>query len=398
MAKQTYWIQSERNMTYCPDIPLTAVAGHPYQTELTAGLALFNRVGSNRIVKIVDVGINHYSRSSDKFNALTEPNTWFGRITTNTVGEGILTPVKHDSASASLPTQVVCSEAVYPSSNYFPSPMRRLRQTPLLLSSLALSAWLQKGDGMQNMAGSLFHDQVTSELQRMTIREGEGFAIVCSAPSGVDLDVANIYDLVITFKVGSATYTIYSDKGAVSPTDSTTHAFAMQIWNGAGSGVLVEIISVHYMDCGESIPNAGAVVEATHVETISYMDADNHEEATFVSRDSTNESLTGKVDYGTNARVHLMGNKCGSLIQRNILRRFVMSGDTMRVNTAPLGNFLPFGGREGDFIGTEIVLREGEGIAIFDRNTTMIGRRRRYIQFTVENNTAPSQPSLNIGI
>lgn len=389
MAKQTYRIESNRNMTYCPDLPLTSVAGHPYNGELTAGLALYNRVGSGKIVRVVDIAINRYSTSSDKmYGASAGMRSQFGRTTTNHDSGEVITPKAVDSNAAAIPSQIVIKEALtHPSAGAGDFLRYQLITHPLFLNTLALSHFAQRGaNNLNTIAGRLFNDAVTRETQLYSIRENEGFVVLAGYPSGADIDCANLYDLVVVFKIGTDIYEAYSNKGPVAPMNGQ-HSFAMQIWNGTGSGVVIEIVDVYYLDCGEMVPSSGAPpIEDTRVEKISYMDPDNHEDCSILAMDSNNEDLTGLIDAGTNARVHIEGARNGSLIQRDLLRRFVMTGTTMRVNTAPLGPFLNFGGNEGDFIPgvSEVVLREGEGIAIFDRNTTMIGRRRRILRFLVE--------------
>jgi hypothetical protein len=102
------------------------------------------------------------------------------------------------------------------------------------------------------------------------------------------------------------------------------------------------------------------------------------------SFDSANESLVGKVDYCREANVSLAGHKTGAIITRPILKRDWQTSNGGGNYAVP--NFETRSQRLFDLPDpvSNIILNEGEGIAVFKRTLSSIGVASIYLRFCVD--------------
>lgn len=174
-------------------------------------------------------------------------------------GGDTITPTKADSSSANIPAQVlikrnadvtigskVIASRIVSSTNTQGTPGLTLRATG------------QYGNKNRRQSDfvSMGHQGPT---QRYVLREGEGIAIVVG--NEILGNIPNTMMLTAQLTIGSSTYYLYLDFTPMTP---WTAGFS--IFNGAGSGVVVEIGSIELVDIGDpSTANQPPYVRFTRI-------------------------------------------------------------------------------------------------------------------------------------
>jgi hypothetical protein len=371
----SYTISSKRD--FRPGItepPYTAVAGHPDMTGLCAALAIFNRHGSSRKVTVHEV----FFRDLSSPNSANVTNIDFKRITEYTGGENTLTPVKLDSSNDDLPSQVICVEdadTITSSEIEY----RRIVNIPFYSAAAVMNrpGTLTPGNTRDNMSPSNFlysNFQNASEVQGIILREGEGFAI---APKSNLVYQTIRYKAIIKFRKTSNSHCYTISEMITTGAD----AVPIVLFNGSGSGVILEIYQVDLIEVGvNTFPYMFSVERIEGIDSAVYF-----EDSIIASLDSTNESLTGLVDYKLEVPVTKAGYKSGAIMAQPILKR---DWQTSRGPGMPSPN-ASFEAMNASFLMphndlSEIILHEGEGIAIFKRVPSSIGKSSIKVTFSVD--------------
>lgn len=366
----TYSISSSRDWRPAMvEQPFTAVAGHPYLQNHTASLALFNRADSNRIVRIKRIAVRDTGMTTVSGISLFQVQ----RITAYVGGQDV-GYTKLDSNNANLPSQIVALEDLESVTVSSSSVIRRGLNVPEFniiraLSPLCSAVLGERRTGMSNANTYINHNNTA--VQNFILREGEGIALT---------PVANAVSYTMKFLV-NIMYIVAGETYITTVNITTEPRPNFVLFNNTGSGEVVEVVSIEIAENGtDEFPNLFTV------EPIDYLDTDTAEPINdSIALDSTNESLTGLVDITAFARVHMKGYNSGAIMQRNILRRFAGTNSIAAPNVS-LGA-INFSSRRLDEDKNEmsdIVLNPGEGIGLFKRNGSGIGKLGVAIIFTVE--------------
>lgn len=162
---------------------------------------------------------------------------------TGIVGGVDIPYVKSNSASASLPSQVKIvrrPEQVTLAGTYN---FRSLLPEPLSLATLTLRSWGSKNA----LSTGTFWDAGDSNIQRMRLRQGQGVALTSDS-----VDPCYPFTMALTAIVknqsSGATYIINSQH---HPSEMSGGALA--IFNGSGSGIDLELISLKVSDIGDPV-------------------------------------------------------------------------------------------------------------------------------------------------
>jgi hypothetical protein len=357
------------------DPPYTAVAGHPNLTDLCAAIGLFNRSGSGRKVTVHEI----FFRDLSAPNTANITNLDFKRITGYTGGEFSITPQKHDTNNDNLPAEVVCVEdAATITSTIIEH--RTIVNIPFYSESQSVlnrPGTLTPGNTRDSLSPAnmlYFNFQNASDVQGIILREGEGFAI---APKSNLVYQTVRYKAIIKFRKTSNSHCYSISEMFTTQGD----AVPIVLFNGSGSGVILEVYQVDLLEVG-----VNTVPYLFSVERIEGMDnGSGFEDSIMASLDPNNESLSGKVDYKVEVPVTKAGYKAGALMSQPILKRDWQTSIGCG-QASPNANFSSL---NASFLMphndcSEIVLHEGEGIAIFKRVPSSIGKSSIKITFSVD--------------
>lgn len=329
------------------------VAELPYYYR-PAQLALINKTGSGKIVRLwrASIGELNGGTSGDYVAELRS-------ITASSGGDAVV-PVAFDSTAPALPSQVTAVAG--PTSTTGTTVLRRVFGS---LSHLEITA-------LSGLARSLSAAkwQPHSDAQRFTLREGQGIALVPVSPGRA----AN-RSLRVQVKVGSHVYTYHSLLRRDTMAD-----FA--IVNGAGSGVVVELLSVEL----DVLSGYGINVSAYALERICGLNETQGSAVPPLSHDTTN-SASAAVVCMANAVCLLDGAKSGAWLARTAMRNAarmhyghsVGLGKNFQNNTGAIPDIF-----RAHHLDTSLVLREGEGVGLFQRNTDGIFTPQLSMIWTVE--------------
>lgn len=347
----------------------------PY-LEHASILGIMNNKGSDSIIRIREIQVNEVIGRTT--TATTNLDLW--RITALTGGESV-TAIPHDSTATALPSQV--SLIKYPgtvttSGSYF-----RRKPTIYGLSPTVAMMWHYGVDGGSRISGlglGRVFSSGDAESQQIVLREGYGIALrtnlVC--PQNYSLE------LTVHFSDGTNTFCV----NEILNVQSATELFG--ILNGSGSGVVISIQKV------EMRLIRTADIPFFTLESFSQMYGGTS--VTPISFDSTNPAIDSLVSFKRNASV-LQGNT-NTMLGRNTkgggditpFRRLVEptfgKGVALASGALQLRSITnkPFSIDTQNDTG-EIVLREGEGLGLFQRaNYSGMGNYEFNILFTVEDN------------
>jgi len=209
--------------------------------QSNAMFCIYNRVDSEYIVKLVNLFIDDHS-STDT----TVPTALSFIKISGCFGGVDVGITKHDSNSNNLPSQVVIRKYAGVNSS---STIRRVNipNGIIVSDTRGINALVGATHNIGGRVSLNYHyNALSSECQRVVIREGEGIALTCdSAPANFPLDIN------ITMSISGSTYTV-SD---VVTFNSSAPLIA--IYNGSSSGVTINIdsICVHQVMRALSIRN-----------------------------------------------------------------------------------------------------------------------------------------------
>lgn len=342
---------------FSQELPNTVVTGHPYLQHV-APLAIFNPTGSGKTVRI---------RRIEHLPLMAQTSTTVGtfdltRITAHTGTDDAIEAEALDSSNAALPSQVVCA------------------RRPATITATGTPLDVHKGNPFANDTRALAHafvspawswrvrryDAPTAELQRITLREGEGVAINLNSVTGY------VWRFMVTITVRVAsTGACYVYQVPVTPMVLPL----LSLLNGSGSGVVLEVVEVNYREIGTDI------IPQVAVEPIDGIG--DGEDLAPVAYDSTGD--IGAVIVRHNCKILMRGAKYGALIsiphQDWLVTQGFGVGPALGNLTGNAGRFNPAKPYANEF---DRVLREGEGIAVTYKNPGSLGRMNHRITFTVD--------------
>ncbi len=367
----TFTVQdADDRRLFSQELPNTAVTGHPY-LEHVAPLALFNPTGSGKTVRV---------RRAEVMPLMAQTTTTPGnydlyRITAHTGTDDAIAAVKLDSNNAALPSQVVLARrpATVTTSG---SQWDGARAIPLANDTKAMGYGFAATPWAQRLHRQ---DATTAERQRMTLREGEGIAVSLNNLTGL------VYRFMVTLTVRvAATGACHTYTFPVTP--AVLPLFSLL--NGSGSGVVLEVVSLAYQEIGTG------VIPQIALEPIDGIgDGDT---LTPVPLDST--ASIGTIVAKRNAKILMRGAKHGALISVPHEQWQVPVGFGTGPGLANLTSDFPFFRQAKPYPNElDIVLREGEGIAITYKNAGSLGRMRHAITFTVDGPVYPAEADVRDG-
>ncbi|TXH57174.1 MAG: hypothetical protein E6Q97_04735 [Desulfurellales bacterium] len=340
---------------FSAELPTNAVTGHPYFDHM-APLALFNPTGSGKVLRIKEVRIDPVQEQT----AGVVQSYGLNIVSAHTVDDGstVIPAIKLDSNNAALPAQVVCAR--WPAtittagasidSSYAGMQMNVTR---------ALASFWNSPRNKQLLRAPDF------DTQRITLQEGRGIGV--SVATNIAHGNRKLQVTIVVRVVATGATHLYR-----FPANNKTRPL-FSLLNGSGSGVVLEIISMSYQEIGTDEGPLYAI------EPIDGLSADHGKSVSPVAMDSANS--IGTVFARRNGLYRMRGSKVGALITtphydwRVAVMRGVSSGfgnqntgmDRFRKQAAQC---------------CDIVIREGEGLAVTRKNASAFGRERITITFS----------------
>lgn len=327
----------------------------PY-IEHIAVMGIYNQIESDCVTKIKRIEINEIAgRTTTIQNAIRVIRT-----TAQSGGEAI-TPVQHDTDDTALPSQVAIAKNPY-SVTTTGAEFRRINGRVGLVTT-ALNAFVTPriGDVKGAWSHSNLYTNYDSATQAITLREGEGLAIVTDNTSAPNFP----WEVSCKINVGTDTYNI----NTVVFNSALSNLFG--ILNGSGSGVVVVISRLEISEI-----RTANILPMLTVETISgiYGGVD----LTPTKLDTSNTSIPSGLKLLKNCTVQQASIDSATAIRSRVsgdlaVRRLVKP--TFGVGPALASAFMSFQTKKQrvfDFSPSVdsdggLVLREGEGIAILNR-------------------------------
>lgn len=323
--------------------------------------------------------------------------TIFNRITSLPTGgyEKQITPVKFDTNSASLPSQVV----VYENYNSLTTSTGQIRKKFLfnnmrsLLNGIFGWGYHLPGGRFNSRDGcreTVFISNKGSTVESIVIREGQGLAIA-SLP-GVYVGQRTNIDIIVTNASSGATY-LYSANPYYSIENNSTQGELVTLFNTSGSGVTLNVKVITHTVQGEGLVNSNLNMPYLR---LAYIDGLSHEVTSNnivspISND-TNNTLPSLIKlYQGPLNVRGYGSRFGVAdgetsagltgdTVSNILKRGVMGWrQSMPVNTIPTladstsqkyffnDAFELFNAKNS----TGFILKNGEGFGLLNNRDTL---------------------------
>lgn len=349
-----------------PELPITAVTGHPYLDHI-AVFSLFNKTGSGKKIRIKELLISPISSVGVTTLGLLELRT----ISALTGGTAI-TPTKIDSNNANLPSQVsiVSRPATITATN---QALQRVLVAPAQ-NIIRAGGMLVTNPSMANGLPASRHrwrDAVTSQVQKVTLREGQGLAF-----NPVSWNYNTQYEVCFWVRVVS-TGACYLVRNVLA----TNELSPLAIFNGASSGVVLEVFNVQFLEVGED-----TIPLITYEMIDGAYDKDAPQTLTPIAYDSAN-SLSSSIVCYKNALVATEGKNSGALIA--VAQKKRMVGITSLIG-AGVGIGLGVAHKRGNAVyksnpsELEMVLREGKGLGVFIRNGGLISNYEIAVTFIEE--------------
>lgn len=321
--------------------------------EGVSPFAVFNTPGSGCVVNILDIElIETQGRTTTGTNFQFD----FARCSALTGGDDV-DVIQLDSNATPLPSQVLVREVV---GGYTPvgATLRRMLDLPQLNSTRAMPYPVWRGAAASGTNDRLYGASNT-DVQGQILREGEGTVILTTAGTGKEPFPLAV---CVLFSVGTDTFMARSRGSA-----DTFPAF-IGIFNGSGSGV---VITVNQVWVAELATNE-TTLRRYQLETISGLRTIDPVEC--VPMDSTNAPLPSGVVVSRKAScLQISEDSCVPNTRRNedLLRRLVRPDAGASPGLATPFFNPPTMGKTifGQNSASPMVLREGEGIALFQRQT-----------------------------
>lgn len=328
----------------------------PYITQ-NAVVGIFNAKGSDCVTTVKRIEINELQARTT-----TLPNNLsIFRTTAQTGGES-LTVTKHDTNDADLSALV--SIVKYPGSvTTTGDNIRRLLGRNGLSPATAFNAFCapRLGDVKGSLSHAIAYNNFEAGTQGIVIREGEGIAITTGlvAPANFPLE------FVIKINNGSATYSV------TTVVKNSAMVALIGIFNAVGSGETLTIARIDFSEI-----RTVDILPAFTVESISGLYGGTA--ISPISLDTNNTAIPSGVQIVSNCAVDSASINSSTSIRSQIsgdgaIRR--ITPPAFGVGVALASGLIPFLRRKHvvfDFSPAVdssggFVLREGEGIAIFNK-------------------------------
>lgn len=351
---------------FSAELPTNVVTGHPYLRHM-APLCLFNPTGSGKKLRVRRVEIMPLVPQTTAGGRVTYD---LYRITAHTASADLIAAMKHDANNADLPSHVVCCrypEAITVSGASIDSHVF----APNANVTRALGGlWVMAGRLAGRLAGM---DATTAQNQRITLREGQGIGVSVASNA---VTTPWRWQVSIGVRV-VATGACYRYTFPLTPQAKPLYS----LLNGAGSGVVLEVTDLTYAEIGTDETPQFAI------EPIDALDSQYGDALTPVSLDSSNS--LGPVFARRNGLYAMKGSKAGALISipHQEWRVPTMNGVSSGYANGA-AEFEWFRPRVPHAAEYDMVLNEGEGIAITSKNASAIGRNRFSILFSVSDGDA----------
>lgn len=356
---------------------LEAQGGSPTNVpylEHGAWWALYNGVGSGKILTVKEVQVTPLQSRTTS----TVSNYTTQRI--NAISGGVdVVAAPFDTNNAAIPAQVLCrlnaDVTATGGTLRITTDLQQLNAT----RAVPYPTWRSPTSGNAEI-----FSQKGSDVQGYVLRENEGLSVMSTgAVSRENYTLA----VSVIFTIGTESYMIRES--------IQTGAFQslLAIFNGTGSGVVITIRNITVSE----ITSDEVTLRRVTLESISGIHPNSKgTPADFIPHDTTNPALPSTVVSALKAGVFQVGIDAGtggSRRNQSFLRRQV--GAIMGVGPG-LATGLNVGGNglspdfnriwRGDF-----VLREGEGIAIFQKDDTSSYGNGYWLNVlvTVEDNITP---------
>lgn len=352
----------------------TITQNMPY-TEQVALFGIMNNTGSNSLMRIKNINVNDITtRAGTVLNALKMVKT-----TAMGVGTAVITPTRYDSSVSNLPTQVRIE--MYPATATGTEILRvqaaAYANTPT--GAMAFHGAIAGASSFDNMGFGYIFRSPFSDCQPLVLRENQGFVL---APTNTTTaDIGTMVELSVDLNDGTNTYHISEMvEIGISPN-------LFGVFNGSGSGVVLNIgrLSTRLVNTLDS-------ARTFCLETISGM-YDGRDLGS-IKMDSTQPDIPSLVWLRENPVVTQAN------VDAHQMTRGKRSGGDMTPFIRQLA--VPFGVGPGLAAGllawhaqpasiknssafdqdSDIILREGEGVAIMQRGTAS-GRGRYRISLRV---------------
>lgn len=343
MADSFLTIDDSASAVWAIEQPDATTAAHPY-LEHAAALAVFNAAGSGKVVRLRKAWLAPRAART----TTTQTTGALRRITAVSGGVAV-TPTPFDSSSTALPSQV--SVTLGGSVTTTGTELRRRIVAPQMNATRVLGPLAAAWGGRASLANArLYSWQTHADAQGHVLREGEGLAFTFGAVAAYCFRV----ELAVWFQSGSATWC------AVVP--MVTGALSdVAIMNGSGSGVVLTVVGVEWREVATDEAPAYTLEQ---IEGLTDGDV-----VTPLAMDSA-ASLPSGIVVRRNGRALALGSTSGAFIAKPAQRKVTpyrfgksvgLAGVTLEGSQGTL-----FESRHAD---TDLVLREGRGVGIFQRLT-----------------------------
>lgn len=358
--------------TFSQELPTTAVTGHPYLAHC-AVVGVLNGKGSGKVLRVRSIRID------EAVGRTVATNTNFSVQTVSAVTSSgsVAAAVALDSSNAALPAQVVCyvNPAAITTTNAVIADAPNLAMTNMVTALRSFNA-----QAVPLRSQFQWRDATTAETQKITLREGQGIAVHTNGAASNNFRAE--FNVLVRNASSGACY-LYKVNAA-----ATSYA----IWallNGSGSGVVLEVLWITIGEVGDD------TVPQFTVEQIDGLDDTTGSAVTPFLFDST-ASLPAQVVVRERCTVLTEGAKHGALIavpQRQWSQgAFGGTGPALATPPKPkrheVWGHSPY--QRGYSSDVEWVLREGDGLAIMQRNAGSLGAWRIALWLTAESSLGSS--------
>jgi hypothetical protein len=332
------------------------LSNQPY-VEHSAMWALYNGAGSGRKITIANLVVNPLQGRTG-----TAAQAWgIQRLSAMSGGEDVSSEVSPlDTNNSPIPSQVLFRDG--PSVTTTGGVLRRTLDLPFLNATRAYAFPTYRNAGYND---SLVSTQRTlTDCQGQVLREGEGLGILTTGATGRENYVLAIQAFIT---ISGQTY-MFRKLVQTSAWDAM-----LGIFNGVGSGV---VVTVRDINVAEVATDATTALRRYELGTISGMHPNSKgKRLTPAKLDSTSNDLPDQIVAALRPGVIQIGKDSGLLPTRPNnypLRRWNSAVNGVGPGVACLIQGQRFLGEVADFssaIGTGFVLNEGEGIAVFQKES-----------------------------
>lgn len=359
---------------------------------------VFNDHGSDRILRVKEISITERCVRGATTGGLYPFD--IVRATSVTAAKDLTALItKLDSDYGALPSQVTLQAEVATATITGTT----LRRSPIAPGNTGTAAGLYHrasrwgGGFMQRLNGpTLFNNHFPSEIQGQRLAAGESLVL----RGAVEVNQApKLFGVTIWFADVTNSYYYMADT-VISYAGLTARPAMLALVNGSGSGITIEVSRVEVYEIGITTATTG---RSFMLEPISGLD--KGESLTAIPLDSNATALSSGVLIRRGG-VALQAGQDSRLSQRSggggdatPIRRIVAQPFGQNVALASgviglLGNSPKFakafqGSGYADPTLSDFVLREGEGLGLFNRNAMGYGEYGIAVVMTVEDTSSP---------